>query len=805
MAATQFLLPFRPAFDSNGLIVAGAELYFYASGTSTPQPVYADETLLIELANPVTANAAGVWPIIYLDTSLSYRAVLKDEDGNTLNDADPYFPLEAEREAAEATASAAAANTSANSAASYAVAADASADIAVAAQAAAEYAETNAALSEAAAEAAADLAQSYGAMAPYKTWTALSGVTGSAGDFALVISTDTGTHTDPVATGTADNAGIYAWSASPAGWERVDELPALLAMAWAEGTEPGGVSTKSAKEWATEAQTASEGASRILDGYDQTLLTGTETTGNTIQDGTTVGANMLRFLNDPFAKTGIVQTVNIWNKTSGGTPVIRFYSKNANGTYTYEDEVALGAAVVGSQAIDVSGQNVTVREGWYAAHLAPTVNGRIAAVNELAERSADLATSGEIATILDYQKPSFSVEVDWQESVDQGAVKDGIDSVPQPARNGVYGLTRANTARIRAAINNVRKGTGSAKMLVFGDSITVGSGSGTGTLNYTNARDRNYTAQMKDKVAGYLPDGLLLPVEYESILGQNNVQGTYPDYNSRVSSVGGWAIENSPNFSTLGGNVWRSTASGIAPLVFTPVANIDTFEVRCYKRAGFGVIRYRVDGGSWVTIDCNAASDEYHVETVSVALGAHTIEIDHGSGGNVYLAGVMAYNSLRPCVRITPCGASGSRTTSWIDVNTNPWSPGVLMWREPADLKIIALGTNDIDDGLNIATAINRIRGIVPKMVLSSDVVLMTQPPQVVDAGNSTQARQDEWRQSIIALGQELKVPVVDTYAWMGDYATANARGLMAEGLHPSYAGAGVMADALVELFRRIA
>src|SRR5690606_41371238 len=59
----------------------------------------------------------------------------------------------------------------------------------------------------------------------YRTWAELSGVTGSVGEGAQVIS-DAGTHTDPVVGGTVANAGQYVWSESPAGWRwvRADSL-----------------------------------------------------------------------------------------------------------------------------------------------------------------------------------------------------------------------------------------------------------------------------------------------------------------------------------------------------------------------------------------------------------------------------------------------------------------------------------------------------------------------------------------------------------------------------------------------------
>ncbi|ASP73420.1 hypothetical protein CDO28_01580 [Sinorhizobium meliloti] len=57
------------------------------------------------------------------------------------------------------------------------------------------------------------------------TWAQLSAIAGSAnGQAGRVAGPDAGTHTDPVVGGTVANEGEYAWSTSPAGWQRVADL-----------------------------------------------------------------------------------------------------------------------------------------------------------------------------------------------------------------------------------------------------------------------------------------------------------------------------------------------------------------------------------------------------------------------------------------------------------------------------------------------------------------------------------------------------------------------------------------------------
>lgn len=128
MAAQLFYLPFRPAIDANGLTVPGAQLFFYETGTTTKRPIYSDDALTVELTNPVEANAAGVWPSIYLDEAIVYRCVLKDAAGVTLDDQDPYLADVADDLTSALTSVANAAAASASSASASAVAASDDAD-----------------------------------------------------------------------------------------------------------------------------------------------------------------------------------------------------------------------------------------------------------------------------------------------------------------------------------------------------------------------------------------------------------------------------------------------------------------------------------------------------------------------------------------------------------------------------------------------------------------------------------------------------------------------------------------------------
>lgn len=79
--------------DGNGNVRASAKLYFYGTGTSTPANTYSDSGLSVTNANPVVADANGLFGPIYLDNSTTYKAVLKDSNDVTIATRDPITSL----------------------------------------------------------------------------------------------------------------------------------------------------------------------------------------------------------------------------------------------------------------------------------------------------------------------------------------------------------------------------------------------------------------------------------------------------------------------------------------------------------------------------------------------------------------------------------------------------------------------------------------------------------------------------------------------------------------------------------------
>ena len=72
-----FVMPKPFALTATGTVAPGAKLTFTATGTATPQNTYQDILLTTPHANPVIADSAGFFAVVYLDPSLpNYRVKL---------------------------------------------------------------------------------------------------------------------------------------------------------------------------------------------------------------------------------------------------------------------------------------------------------------------------------------------------------------------------------------------------------------------------------------------------------------------------------------------------------------------------------------------------------------------------------------------------------------------------------------------------------------------------------------------------------------------------------------------------------
>lgn len=87
-----FTSPLYQPLSIAGRRMPGAYLQFFESETDTPTPVYANADLSTALGPEVTADADGVFVVMYMDPEVTYRVKLFAADDTLEYDIDPYTP-----------------------------------------------------------------------------------------------------------------------------------------------------------------------------------------------------------------------------------------------------------------------------------------------------------------------------------------------------------------------------------------------------------------------------------------------------------------------------------------------------------------------------------------------------------------------------------------------------------------------------------------------------------------------------------------------------------------------------------------
>lgn len=87
-----FYDPQAKPLDVTGNFQAGAQLFFYSTGTLNETNVYANGTLTTPLSQPILADSAGRFVPIYMDPAVIYHVQLYNAAGTLLEDVDPFVP-----------------------------------------------------------------------------------------------------------------------------------------------------------------------------------------------------------------------------------------------------------------------------------------------------------------------------------------------------------------------------------------------------------------------------------------------------------------------------------------------------------------------------------------------------------------------------------------------------------------------------------------------------------------------------------------------------------------------------------------
>lgn len=189
------------------------------------------------------------------------------------------------------------------------------------------------------------------AFATYAELAAVTPATG-AGTPAEVPTTDTGTHTDPVVGGTVNNTGIFRYSASPAGWERIADVDAISARGFAD---------------------AAEAAEAIVLAVADDFSAAEDTGRATFASGTAVSTNTSYvFTLYPAERSGLITAVRgYWAEAGTDTLFVCTFS---GGNATLVDSVSLDVPASGDQTVDLP-TPLAIEAGQYFGLFVPSSGG----------------------------------------------------------------------------------------------------------------------------------------------------------------------------------------------------------------------------------------------------------------------------------------------------------------------------------------------------------------------------------------------------------------------------------------------
>jgi lysophospholipase L1-like esterase len=276
-----------------------------------------------------------------------------------------------------------------------------------------------------------------------------------------------------------------------------------------------------------------------------------------------------------------------------------------------------------------------------------------------------------------------------------GGVSQGVFSVgPAVAINS---LTRMSYRKMMAKVLSGSR----ARLLIYGDSTTMGAGAGTnsgGTTGVVGARAGCWVTKL---AAALTAAGI--PTYNEAVMGDQNATfagETYATYDPRTTIVG-WTTSS---IDCPGGRGWTSSTIG-HKWSLTPGMTFDRFDVYYTTSVGNGSMTADVDGGATLATINTSAATGIAKTTVSCTRGTHTLNLTVSTANNIFLIGVVPWDSTVGGLDIIQCGWWGGKASN-LSVNTNAWSvanPAILTSIAP-DLGIIQLTINDATQSTAAAT-----------------------------------------------------------------------------------------------------
>ena len=335
-----------------------------------------------------------------------------------------------------------------------------------------------------------------------------------------------------------------------------------------------------------------------------------------------------------------------------------------------------------------------------------------------------------------------------------------------------------------------------------GDSYTQSAGRYSGTIATLMA------AQFGDGGGGWTGYGFFVPNTPPYVIGGSQPSGVNGNARPHLYDLdfkGSWVASYNNSVSPDLAHITSSTAGDLIRRTVPTTPDHTALRV-LFIGTSNGVVRSRVDGGSWSSHDTQGTVGAIGTFDVALTSGAHTVEVEVVSG-TVSLCGDIALSSASG-VRVHKLGGSGANVSNWWTPDTTQriagWSlldVDTFVWME---------APNSQGAGISPTTWIDRWDDLMDRMraaapgcdigiISGPELPLRDAPAYTLIAEYASTARAYAFTNSLPHLNlQHAFGPDKTVYASTGTAPLFNA-----DGIHPEPATGGrLMASEIMNLFR---
>lgn len=251
--------------------------------------------------------------------------------------------------------------------------------------------------------------------------------------------------------------------------------------------------------------------------------------------------------------------------------------------------------------------------------------------------------------------------------------------------------------------------------------------------------------------------------------------------------------------NTYGASLYYVTSTDIAtPATKTLTGRATQLIIHYLRQPGGGSFTWAIDGGSETTINTSNASTVMGFVTISdlSATDIHTLVIKVTvAGTGVNIAGADFQANSATGIRVANLGHTGTTAGDWIDVIDATLWENSLSAIAP-NLVVIMLGVNDEATGVTPASYYASMDSLVKRVwaAMPAASVLLISPSAIADIYAYPMI---SYVDQLAILAASDKTAFINNYTLLGDYATADARGLYANTTQLNASGANLIANHL--------